>query len=74
MKGITILDLRTMNLMEALQDETIFILKDRRQKRAHYPDEMELRCSCVQLRTMSSQDLRDMVDNIDEYQAIKLEL
>lgn len=74
MKGITILNLRTMNLMEALQDETIFILKDRRQRRAHHPDETELRCSCVQLRTMSSQDLRDMVDNISEYQAIKLEL
>lgn len=74
MKGITILDLRTMNLMEALQDETIFILKDRRQRRAHHPDETELRCSCVQLRTMNSQDLRDMVDNISEYQAIKLEL
>ena len=74
MKGITILDLNAMNLREALKDETIFILKDRRQKRAHHPDETELRCSCVQLRTMSSQDLRDMVDNIDEYQAIKLEL
>ena len=74
MKGITILDLNAMNFREALQDETIFILKDRRQKRAHHPDETELRCSCVQMRTMSSQDLRDMVDNIDEYQAIKLEL
>ncbi len=74
MKAITILDLRTINLMEALQDETIFILKERRQKRVNHPDEIELRCSCVQLRTMNSQDLRNMVDNISEYQAIKLEL
>lgn len=72
MKGIEILNLNKLDLKTALLDETIFVLHERRQGRVNHPDEKELRCSCVALRTMPSEMMRDMCKNIDEYKVIKL--
>lgn len=72
MKGIEILDLNKLDLKTALLDETIFVLHERRQRRVNHPDEEELRCSCVALRTMPSEMMRDMCKNLDEYKVIKL--
>ena len=74
MKDIKILDLNTLDLKTALLDETIFVLHERRQRRVNHPDEEELRCSCVSLKTMPSEMMRDMCKNIDEYKVIKIEL
>ena len=71
MRGIEIIDLKSLNFKEALFDETIFILKDHRQAQNGYP-KGELRCSCRPLYMMTSKTLREVLDNIDECVAIKI--
>lgn len=75
MKGVQIVDLRTLDLKEALFDETIFVLHDHRQAQIGYEDVGgELRCSCRPIKGMTAKALREMLENIDDYKAIKLEL
>ena len=71
MRGIEIIDAKTLNLKEALSDETIFILKDHRQAQNGHPNG-ELRCSCRPVCTMTAKALRDFFDNIDDCVAIRI--
>lgn len=73
MKSITILDSKSLNFLDTLKDETIFVLRDWRQKRVNHEDETELRCECVQLRNISGQRMREIVENINECVIIKIE-
>lgn len=71
MKGIEVINIKELNITEALFDETIFILRDHRQAQNGYPNG-ELRCSCRPIATMTAKALRDLIDNLDECVAIKI--
>lgn len=75
MKDVKVIDLETLDIKKAIFDETIFILHEHRQAQNGYAESGgELRCMCRPLKTITSKTLREMLSNIHEYKAIKIEL
>ncbi len=71
MKGFIEYNLKE-HFVEALTDETVFILRDRRQKKNN-SNETELRCECRPLCYMTGKMIREILENIDNVKAIKNE-